>query len=281
MKNIFVLILAATLLFFACEEAHPPFVPATIVVDESTSEIQEKQAKVILLEEFTGVRCANCPRGARHAEAMAENNPNRLQIVSIHTGIFANPYPGDPNLEIDEGAQLETFLGGTAGFPSASVNRKLHDGNGEDIILLGEPKWTSAFNSDVLLETPVNIDLEITLDDYLEGNIRLDMHFTEDVSGITKFSVIVLENDVIATQDDDGVIVEDYKHKHLLRSTLTQFDGNILKQDAKAGDTFKATIPFLDADESWNLNNIEIVAFVHKSGADKSVLHVGHKKLID
>lgn len=280
MKNIFGLILGVTLLFFACEEAHPPFVPASIVVDESTSEVQEKQEKVILLEEFTGVMCANCPRGARHAEVMSENNPNRLQIVSIHTGSFANPFPGDPSLEIDEGEQLVNLLGGITAYPSASVNRKLYDGI-DNIILLGESEWTKAFNKEIELNTIVNIDLDISLDEYFEGNISLKMHFTEDMSGIAKFSVLVLEDDVIATQDDNGDIIEDYKHKHLLRRVLTNFDGNILKSDPRAGDTFEAQIPFVELDEAWNVNNIEIVALVHKSGSDKSVLQVGHQKLIE
>jgi len=202
-----------------------------------------------------------------------------LFFIACETGFFASPWGDDPDLEIEAGEQLATFLGGTVAFPSASINRKSFDGS--DLILVGEDKWTSAFENELPLASPVNIDFEFSLNNDFEGNIKVDMHYTEDVSGVNKFTVLLLENDVIATQDDDGEIIDDYKHKHVLRRVYTKFDGNILKSNPKAGDTFEALIPFIDLDEAWDLNNVEIVAFVHKSGSDKSVLHVGHKKLID
>ena len=46
----------------------------------------------VLLEEFTGQMCPNCPEGAREAHRLQENNPGMV-IVSIHAGGFAAGTP--------------------------------------------------------------------------------------------------------------------------------------------------------------------------------------------
>ena len=46
----------------------------------------------VLVEEFTGVRCVNCPAGASELENLKGIYGERLVIVSIHAGDFSPPF---------------------------------------------------------------------------------------------------------------------------------------------------------------------------------------------
>src|SRR4051812_34556054 len=51
------------------------------------------QLKNILIEDFTGVRCPNCPKSHQRAEKIADSFPGRIAITAIHvTTEFSTPY---------------------------------------------------------------------------------------------------------------------------------------------------------------------------------------------
>ncbi len=47
--------------------------------------------RVVLIEEFTGKGCTNCPKGSRELENLLTQFPNNLVAISLHAGFFANP----------------------------------------------------------------------------------------------------------------------------------------------------------------------------------------------
>ena len=47
--------------------------------------------KHVLLEDFTGHKCVNCPEAALSAHQWAEENGHRLIIYGIHAGFYATP----------------------------------------------------------------------------------------------------------------------------------------------------------------------------------------------
>ena len=74
-------ILLFTIVFLvSCEEQKKviePFVPSG--------------NRVVLIEEFTGKGCTQCPKGSRELENLLTLFPDNLVAVSIHAGPFANP----------------------------------------------------------------------------------------------------------------------------------------------------------------------------------------------
>ncbi len=283
MRNLLILCVAV-IVFSSCEEVGPNIIftePEAPLLDSSfvADNIEEAQLKNILMEEFTGVRCPNCPAGAELAEQLAAANPGRVQIVSIHSGFFSIPFPNEPDFKISEGEEIEALLGLAAGYPSAALDRKTHAG--ENTIIVTSNSWQSIIDNTINTPTSVNVNLETEWDgDTRKLTIRTNTHFTAALSGDYRLSIALLENDIVSPQDVDGVVVDTYVHKHVLRGMVTPFNGIPLATDPVAGETFLKDYEVEGVDASWIADNLEVVVFVNQAGNTIEVLQVNHASVL-
>ncbi len=93
----------------------------------------------VLVEDYTGHTCNNCPTAADIAHGIHENNPNRVFVASVHTDpgaqlSFQSPYTSGNKYTTDHTnpdgiAYGETFENGFnfIGNPQGTVNRKIVD----------------------------------------------------------------------------------------------------------------------------------------------------------
>lgn len=93
----------------------------------------------VLVEDYTGHTCNNCPTAADIAHGIHEDNPNRVFVASVHTDpgaqlSFQAPYPNGNKYTTDHTnpdgiAYGETFENGFnfIGNPQGTVNRKTVD----------------------------------------------------------------------------------------------------------------------------------------------------------
>jgi hypothetical protein len=88
----------------------------------------------VLIEDFTGHQCVNCPDATANMEQLIATNPSRIYGVAIHAGStgmtsFQEVDADFPNhLYCDEGLEIGTFFGSLAGStfignPAFCVNR--------------------------------------------------------------------------------------------------------------------------------------------------------------
>jgi len=248
-------------LFTACEETGPAINFETETVTPTDTATNNEVQRTILLEEFTGVRCANCPAGAELAEQLADESGNRVIIVSIHSsGAFALPYAGEMDFRTTQGDKIENLLGKATAYPSASINRKIFD----DAL---NPIVTSSFWSDFinreLCEAPlVNIDLNTTFNNNII-DLSCNINLLQDVPGDLKLSVMILEDDIVGSQNVNSVRVNDYVHQHVFRTMLTAFDGELIATNASNQNTFNKNYQLTEIPAEWNTTKLSIVAFVH------------------
>ena len=156
MKNIFKIFVASLFLLSACKEEIPTglnLLPERSIFDTTyiTNIIPTPQPTNVLIEDFTGVKCANCPRAQLAAKNIVLANPKRVFVIGIHPGkgllnSFVAPFktPGDDydskyDFRTPEGADLLTFLGGASQLPIGSINRTKFPT--EANILIDDPKW--------------------------------------------------------------------------------------------------------------------------------------------
>lgn len=258
-------LISLLILFAACEEVGPAINLETetqVVEDTTTNEIK----RVVLLEEFTGARCANCPAGAELAQQLAEESGNRVIIISIHSsGAFSLPYAGEMDFRTPEGDKIETFLGKASGYPSASINRKLFDG--ELTAIVTGPSWSNYINKE-LAETPaVNIELNASLES-ATIDVSCNLNFLKDISTDVKISVVVVEDDIISPQNVNSVKIDDYVHQHVFRTMLTPFDGELITTNVSSGDTIDKKFQLTQIPGAWKKDKLSVVAFVHGNGTD-------------
>ena len=84
---------------------------------------ENPQTQHYLIEEFTGVRCVNCPQGHEVVAEILDLYPNLVQAVGIHAGSLATPYPESTHdFRTDSGDYIHNFFN-VSGTPSAMINR--------------------------------------------------------------------------------------------------------------------------------------------------------------
>ena len=230
--------------------------------------------RVVLLEEFTGKGCTNCPKGSRELENLLTQFPNNLVAVSLHAGFFANPqfFPlGEYDLRTEEGEFLIEYLSQPLGYPSGVVNRT--PVNGDMQISLNQ--WASAITSAIQVPPAIDISIERTYDvQSRQLVVTVSGIGKETLSGEIRVSIMLTESGIIDAQDDfeAGGIVEDYEHKHVLRDMMTPVTGAPVLSAITTGQTFSETFT-KTLDDVWDADKMEITAFVSLvNGSDFPVL---------
>lgn len=261
------------LLFFAftaCEEIppdiDPPSVGTTTPVD-STGEV----VRHVLIEEFTGVQCVNCPQGAELIETLINTHGDRLVAVSIHAGFFAEPLSESQyDLSTDTGEQLDALIGPAEGYPSAAINRNSF-GTGSNIQF--SPTWAGHIIDELAIPPKTDVRINNSYDDTareLDAEVTID--FLETITGDLSLSVLITENDIVDAQIDQPGLVENYKHKHVFRAMLSNVEGDAIDTQAVGTDMVKSFNYTLPA--QWNADKCKVVAFVHQSAPELDVLQV-------
>ncbi len=151
----------------------------------------------VVLEEFTGIYCGQCPDGTRIVDEIKAEYPNTFHPILVHWPAFGAPgFPDVPDMNTDEGAKIINS-GKPLGAPSAGLNR-------------GTVSWgeTSRFNwkADVkkLLDLPslVNLALEAKVDMVArEMEVEVQVYYTNSVATQSQLlSVALLQDNILAPQ---------------------------------------------------------------------------------
>jgi len=203
----------------------------------------------VLIEDFTGHRCFNCPKAGDTAHAVFNSYPGRIIVASIHSsnnGLsdFQEKYidPNDPNLSYPEvlyddvGLEIGTHLGqkpgsGFIGNPRGAINRMLSGTDNTSTI--------STFRSKSITQMAIPVKVNIQAEhNYFASTRGLFLHTEVDVldASITSelgLVVYVLEDSLIGAQlMPDLTRNGSYVHRDILRGCI----------DNKAfGRTLKAT----------------------------------------
>ncbi|MFO8067267.1 MAG: hypothetical protein R6U11_06770, partial [Bacteroidales bacterium] len=125
--SILLLVFSALIFSFtACDKVEPPYMNEDAGQNDEDTVVVRK----ILLEEFTGHQCPNCPEGMKTANQLKSVYGDRFLIMSIHTGLFARPTPGDfeNDYRTEAGDGIAEFFGINQ-FPVGIVNRTEFDGS--------------------------------------------------------------------------------------------------------------------------------------------------------
>ena len=267
------------LLGMACEEIPPVINPMgeQEICDGASESLVADQKRQVLIEEFTGVKCVNCPAGSQAIEALVDIYREQLVVVSIHAGSFAPPY--DESLydfRTEEGNQLIDFLGSPFGYPSAVINRKLFEG--EFDLQLGRNSWPGFVESELEEPPKVKIHIGRTFDAASrELSAEVTVFVEEDLTILPglRLTLLVTEGEVPDYQLTPAGLSPDYVHKHILRRMLTNFAGNLREEELTAGsrfcNSFTTVIP-----NDWQESELDLIAFVSLSGEEKDVLQA-HK----
>lgn len=224
--------------------------------------------KRVLIEDYTGTWCGNCPR-VSHAIELARAQSEFIVPVGIHRS-SSNPADAAYDPYNFDSSALEAVLN-MSGYPKALLNRMtrwqpLEQNNITQVINLTQgdnPKLGLSMSNQV---TSTNITLDV--------NIK----FSQDFENL-KLVVYVLENGLIYDQVNYTAFygglpyITNFEHEHVLKSCLTPIFGEpIASEETKVGNTYTKSFSISIPSNIANSNNIEFVAFV--TGDDNKAINV-------
>lgn len=226
--------------------------------------------RVVLVEEFSGARCPNCPQGTQELDNLKDIYQDQLVVVTIHAGDFAFMYPESVfDFTTEEGDAILDLLGNPIGYPSAVINRKRDDGSSSYQVF--SSKWSALISSALAQDPVIEVSLSAVFDPdsrLLEANVAVVPQ--QDIVGSLSLVVLLKEDNLIDPQADRAEpsgVVFDYHHHNVLRKVLSAVDGDLLYTGPRYLQRLEKNYRFeLPAQSDWwKANDMQLVAFVVSS----------------
>lgn len=275
--------LGAIVWLSSCEEIGPDIClkncgPQNVLVDTTyiSANVQQPQVKRVLLEDFTGVRCTNCPQGHDLAHDLEVQHPGQIVAVGCHSDFLAQPYPGWPDLRTAAANSISDLLSPPAK-PYAAIDRVLWPG--QTFIPVGLQNWSGNTNTRLTEVPPVNISLSSTYTDTSRETIlRMELHYTQTLAGPNRFGIWLMEDSINSAQLNGTTVDSPYYHMHVLREYLTPVNGVAINESLVPGRVIikEFAIPISN---DYNENLVTIGLWVSQGGSSVEVLQAAKAKL--
>ena len=235
-------------------------------IEEGERLIYVKPADVkrrVLLEDFTGQRCINCPKASDEIKALQEQyGEENVIAVGIHSGPLGF-HSTDKYMGLSTDTGDEYYSHWALDFqPVGLIDRGAP---------LEYTAWNARVREELAKSAPVDIDLVLDV-----KNDQLTIW--ADVRGVQgsttgKLQLWLTEDNVTAFQlMPDGSRNMEYVHQHVFRTAVNGTWGEPVT--VKEGETFTTQHYSLTAQKGWKVENLSVVAFVYN---DQGVLQA--KKL--
>ena len=218
-----------------------------------------------LVEQFTSTSCTYCPSGTAALKALSDMRGD-IAWVAIHCLQNSN-YP-DP-FRTSQGDSI-TSREGCDGFPEGSFDRSAGYTSASAIcvVLTSNNAQTSARQHNSFLdyiETPAwaKVNINSRFDEEtrqavvtVEGDIAPE--FDVVMGDNARLTVYITEDNLVASQYNNGTWVNDYVHNGVFRKALGTALGVRLN---RTGDHYKNEFT-VDIPNTWKAENLNVLAFI-------------------
>jgi len=258
-----------------------------LTVDSGDTEFAPQ---VVLIEDYTGHTCGNCPIAAKEANRLLTKYPERVVVMGVHCTFFAKPKnlssgAFKEDFRTATGDALEALFNvGSAGLPKGLVNRRRF--GGASVSILNDSDWEARLVQILEEPTPaIKVELAPTFN---SGNGSLSvlskLTFQKGFEGKLKMAMYLTEDSIVNWQKVYGRDPEDqadYLHRHVLRSDL-QVEGE--EYLINAGNP----IPLKEAfTTNWNtvvaskvkIKNCHVILILFDPETNE-IVQVGEKKVL-
>ncbi len=252
----------------SCDKIEAPYERSSNNGNDTTSAVRK-----VLLEDYTGHKCINCPTAAVTAQDLKDNFGDRLVLLSIHAGYWALPddsgnYTAD--FRTPAGDELDTYFGvSDIGNPNGMVNRTVYNQS----LILGPEMWGAAIQQIIDNAADATIEIELTFDlpsRKLSGDCHIQ--FLNSLTGRFNLCLYLIENDIVAAQKNNNTTIGpvpdwlNYVHEHVLRGAINGTWG----EEITAGTVqtnIKYHISFSDFNikPEWKPEDCKVVAFIYNA----------------
>lgn len=247
--------------------------------------------KTILIEKFTAHECQNCPTASRIIENELKPAFLNTNDISKSAIISVSIHPGQSNLTntsdsyhydftTESSNQIADYFGinlATA-LPKGGVNR-VSQGNGNK--LWNRDAWSELVENQLLDENanPLQKNIDIEINTNLNTTTKTlvvssGINILNNLEGNYYLALFIMEDSIIAPQKDGLELIENYRHDHVYRCAINEWNGEPINIDLQQGvewSTDQKTIIFnTNHNTNWtddwdNMNNCYVVAYIYNS----------------
>ncbi len=278
MKKIHQFILLTLLMFTIsltnCDNIEDPVIPVTGTYDIESYGIpptfepatEDMIYQRVVIEDFTGHKCGNCPEAAITAETIKEGAPSKVSIIAVHAGDFTEvdeAYPEDWTSEIGDflWANIPTQIN-----PGGRVNRAPVSN-----VLYIQDVWSTMANEQLALDPQLVIQIKTNLveeDDVV--NIHVFSEMLSSYSGNLKLVIYLTESGLVGSQLDysqDPSHLDEYDFEYVLRDAVNGNVGVSIANNPSAGFTVQKDYSY-NFNTDWNITNCHVVAVVYDGDSE-------------
>ena len=243
-------------------------------IEVPTDPVDSTDQKVVI-EDFTGHLCKNCPKATKTAKEVEAAFPGRVHTLAIYSKIgnsFNNinaDYPTD--FTNDDSDAIFDYFNKTYSMPLGMVNRKDYSINLTHLKAYGS--WPQEAAPFVTLKTPLQI---VIVPSYNASNrlstLTVRTHAIQTVAGPLKIAAFILEDGVVSPQlQPDDTRDPNYVHNHILRvSYNSAFGEELTGADYPSGQnivkTFSKTV-----DPAWVEGNCTALVMVYNDNTKQII----------
>ena len=286
------LLLSVLFIFISCDKTEPPYMelPENPPPDTTECPVPDFPAdthhvRTVLLEDYTGHTCVNCPEAASIAAGLKLTYGEKLVVIAVHSGYFAEPESGNYSLDLrcPAGEELHDHFSITNN-PAGIFNRKEIGGT----TIFEDP---SAWNAQIAALTAVAPEIDMQLITELdETNRKLCCHvrteFLQAGSKNLNLALYIIEDSIVGYQKNNkpayGTVpdITNYTFMHVLRGTINGTWGDALSTGSVAAGDFKISSYRTTLNAAWDARHCHVIAIISDSDT-KEVLHVVEAGVIE
>jgi len=268
-------------LFQACDKIDGPYLVKVESSDTLSCPPPEfpnviDDTKRVLLEDYTGHTCVNCPSAAIIARNLKAQYGDKLVVMAVHAGGFAQPQSNTVftyNFLTAAGTAWDTKFGiSKIGNPNGMVNRRKIN----NTVVLGTSAWSGAV-AEMTAEAAL-LDVKI-INEYSSGENKLCTHiqtkFLQAIDKNLKLIVALTEDSIVAPQKNLNSeigpvpVITNYVHMHVLRGAITSTMGTPISSIGVENSTPVVKSYRYTIKDNWVPKNCRVVAFVYDADTDE------------
>ena len=239
----------------------------------------------ILLEDYTGHTCTNCPAAAVIAKGLEDANPGRVFIASIHASIgnsfqTISPPEFTADYTTEEGDRYVNEIPSFFGNPSGTINRQ-GGGLGNTIWFLSSA-WTNTTNSS-LGGGSLKANLQVQTNYYPQTRglfIHTECEFLTTLADEYALVIYLVRESVVSPQKlANGTTEEEYHHHNILSDVINGTWGNTISSAPVTGEKtyndFAIQLPDSVNDSTYNTDNLSLITYIYNKSSYEIIQVIG------
>ena len=236
--------------------------------------IVEPTGKTVLIKDFTGARCVNCPAAAEHAHNLQHQlDEDHIFILSVHAGFQAQPMGSFPDFLTNEGTEWYNNHDSNPLFTVDHV--ALTEGN-----TLNDAQIDAPVAAALLEEQSFEIRLTPRYDEASRQlNVEVNAYALVDLDGQFYITACLVEDHIVGWQTTPGGVDKEYDFRNVFRGTLNGAYGDVFEDShVDFGDTFYFSYS-TEINADYNADECYLMVYIYDKNQGDKILQTAVKKI--